>query len=88
MTHAARRSSTLRICFAGAALGAIVAVAVAPPRTASALQLHHRPLIAVGASQSNNWSGYNQGTLEKNGTLFHQVSGDWVVPTATQFTGP
>ncbi|TMC49039.1 MAG: hypothetical protein E6J14_09760 [Chloroflexi bacterium] len=84
MTHAARRSSTLRICFAGAALGAILAVAMAPARTASALQLHHRPLIAVGASQSNNWSGYNQGTLEKNGTLFHQVSGDWVVPTATQ----
>ena len=43
----------------------------------------HRPIVAVGASQSNNWSGYNQGTLEKSGTMFHQVSGDWTVPTAT-----
>ena len=43
----------------------------------------HRPLIAVGANKSNNWSGYNQGTIEKSGTMFHQVSGDWAVPTAT-----
>src|SRR5439155_23721914 len=43
----------------------------------------HRPLIAVGANQSSNWSGYNQGTIEKGNTLFHQVSGDWTVPTAT-----
>src|SRR5436309_1021190 len=53
------------------------------PATAS-LTHAHRPLIAVGANQSNNWSGYNQGTLEKSGTMFHQVSGDWTVPTATQ----
>src|SRR5436309_6910450 len=52
------------------------------PATAS-LTHAHRPLIAVGANQSNNWSGYNQGTLEKSGTMFHQVSGDWTVPTAT-----
>jgi hypothetical protein len=44
----------------------------------------HRPIVRVGANQSNNWSGYNQGTLEKGGTQFHQVSGTWVVPTATQ----
>src|SRR5207248_3906139 len=43
----------------------------------------HRPLVTVGANKSNNWSGYNQGTIEKGNTLFHQVSGDWTVPTAT-----
>jgi hypothetical protein len=35
-------------------------------------------------NQSNNWSGYNQGTLEKGGAQFHRVSGTWTVPTATQ----
>src|SRR5438445_7632370 len=35
----------------------------------------------------HNWSGYNQGTLEKGGTQFHRVSGTWVVPTATQNVG-
>src|SRR5207245_5558301 len=43
----------------------------------------HRPVVAVGTNQSNNWSGYNQGTIEKGNTFFHQVSGDWFVPTAT-----
>jgi hypothetical protein len=44
----------------------------------------HRPIVRVGANQSNNWSGYKQGTLEKGGVEFHRVSGTWVVPTATQ----
>jgi hypothetical protein len=34
-------------------------------------------------NQSNNWSGYNQGALEKGG-IFTSVSGTWTVPTATQ----
>ncbi len=61
-------------------LGLPVFVA-APASTGPAV--FHRPIVAVGASQSNNWSGYNQGTLESNGKLFSQVSGDWIVPTAT-----
>ena len=36
-------------------------------------------------SQSNNWSGYNQGFLEKS-TMFHSVTAEWTVPTATQHT--
>lgn len=36
-----------------------------------------------GYSQSNNWSGYNQGIVEKK-TLFKQISATWTVPTATQ----
>jgi len=42
---------------------------------------HTRPIAAVGASQSNNWSGYNQGAFAL-GRTFHQVAGDWIVPTA------
>ena len=42
-------------------------------------------ILTLGANQSSNWSGYNQGLLEK-GTLFNSVSGTWVVPTATQRT--
>jgi hypothetical protein len=38
----------------------------------------------VNASQSNNWSGYNQGTIERGSTLFNSVGGTWVVPTAVQ----
>jgi Peptidase A4 family len=46
----------------------------------------HPRLAAINASQSSNWSGYNQGSLEKNGEMFHSVSSTWTVPTATQHT--
>jgi hypothetical protein len=36
-------------------------------------------------SQSDNWSGYNQGILDTD-TLTSSISGQWVVPTATQHT--
>jgi len=44
----------------------------------------HGTIAAVNANQSNNWSGYNQGTLERGSTLFNSVGGTWIVPTATQ----
>jgi len=44
----------------------------------------HGPIVALNANQSNNWSGYNQGTIERGSTLFNSVGGTWVVPTATQ----
>jgi hypothetical protein len=44
----------------------------------------HGTIAALNANQSNNWSGYNQGTLERGSTLFSSVGGTWVVPTATQ----
>jgi len=37
------------------------------------------------ASQSSNWSGYNEGVLS-TGTPVSSISGTWVVPTATQHT--
>jgi hypothetical protein len=49
---------------------------------ASAPLVFHRPIVVVGANQSNNWSGYNQGTVEQGGKLFNSVSGTWTVPTA------
>jgi hypothetical protein len=42
-------------------------------------------IAALAANESSNWSGYNQGFLEK-GTLFTSVSGEWYVPAATQRT--
>jgi hypothetical protein len=41
-----------------------------------------RPATGFAMAQSNNWSGYNQGALEKTKT-FQSVSGEWAVPTAT-----
>jgi Peptidase A4 family len=41
-----------------------------------------RPL-GINTNQSENWSGYNQGSLEQGGKLFHSVTGRWTVPTAS-----
>lgn len=65
----------------------LAALAMAPFRgTAPALghAIHHGgPVIGIGANQSNNWSGYNQGALEQGGKTFHSIAGTWTVPTAT-----
>ena len=75
------------------AVGAIAALALFGELTGSAAALPsaHGDLIHVvtpglnaNASRSNNWFGYNQGTLEQGGEQFHSISGDWTVPTATQ----
>lgn len=57
---------------------------MAPTSTPAWPVFFHRPIVKVGANSSNNWSGYNQGTLEKSGVQFHSVDGTWTVPTATQ----
>jgi hypothetical protein len=44
---------------------------------------HAHRVAAIGANQSNNWSGYDQGAVA-TGKTFHQVAGNWTVPTATQ----
>jgi Peptidase A4 family len=66
----------------------LAAVPGATPGVAAAASVvrWHRPIVAVGASQSNNWSGYNQGTLEQGGKMFNAITGTWTVPTATQHT--
>src|SRR3954463_15405760 len=71
-----------------AAAGAAVLLAFAstPAASAAAHASHGQLLRPFNANQSNNWFGYNQGTLEQGGKLFHSISGDWTVPTATQHT--
>jgi hypothetical protein len=59
--------------------GAVAAAGVSGPA------LIHPPIIVVGANQSSNWSGYNQGSLEQEGNpMFHSVSATWRVPKAKQ----
>ncbi|MGH9297731.1 MAG: G1 family glutamic endopeptidase [Acidimicrobiales bacterium] len=41
--------------------------------------------FGVKTSQSNNWSGYNQGILD-TGKQYSAITGTWTVPTATQHT--
>jgi hypothetical protein len=67
-------------CFA---TGAVMAT------TASALTAHGQllrlaPHLTAHTNQSNNWFGYNQGTLEQGTKLFNSISGDWTVPAASQ----
>ena len=40
--------------------------------------------FGVNTNKSTNWSGYNQGSLEQGGKLFHAITGTWTVPTAIQ----
>jgi peptidase A4-like protein len=69
----------LTLLAAASLLGALTGISgISPLATA------HRPIAVVGANQSSNWSGYNQGTLEQGNEQFNQVSGTWRVPTATQ----
>jgi hypothetical protein len=58
---------------------------------ASALSAHGQllrlaPHPQVNANQSQNWFGYNQGTLEQGDKLFHSITGQWIVPTVSQHT--
>jgi hypothetical protein len=62
------------------ALSPAIAGATKPP--AAHGQLIH-PII--NTNTSNNWFGYNVGSLERH-TLFHSITGVWTVPTATQHT--
>jgi hypothetical protein len=40
--------------------------------------------IRANTNESSNWFGYNIGTVERSGTLFNSVTGDWTVPTVSQ----
>lgn len=74
-----------RALFPLALLAALVTLVLAPaPSGGATVTRSHRPILALNASQSNNWSGYNQGTIEKGGRTFHSIAGDWIVPAASQ----
>jgi hypothetical protein len=79
-----------RVLVAGLACGALLmglaTTAHAATRTHGSLLDLAKPHTSVHAAQSNNWFGYNQGTLEQGSKLFNSITGDWTVPTATQHT--
>jgi Peptidase A4 family len=69
-----------------AALSAAVALA-ASAGAASAGGAHGQLLqVRANTNQSSNWFGYNLGTVERGGTLFNSITGDWTVPTVSQHT--
>jgi hypothetical protein len=77
----------MRARFRKALFTALVLVAptlISTGPAADAASRLHPPIVAVGANQSSNWSGYNQGTLEQGSKLFTSIDGDWTVPTASQ----
>src|ERR671936_2025398 len=83
-TRRARVLMTALAC--GALLLALASTANAATRTRGKLLHITKPGVGLNAAQSNNWFGYNQGTLEQGGKLFNSITGDWTVPTATQHT--
>jgi hypothetical protein len=81
------RARALTVALAcGALLLGLTTSAHAATRTHGDLLHIAKPSVGFNAAQSNNWFGYNQGTLEQNGKQFNSITGDWIVPTATQHT--
>src|SRR5919197_1967274 len=76
------RAHFRKALFTAVALVAPMLISTGP--AADAASRLHSPIVAVGANQSSNWSGYNQGTLEQGSKLFTSIDGDWTVPTASQ----
>src|SRR5437764_6215036 len=70
----------------GALLAGLATTAHAATQTHGNLLHVTKPRVGLNAAQSNNWFGYNQGTLEQGGKMFNAITGDWTVPTATQHT--
>ena len=79
------RRRVMRMLTTVAMVGAVAGGTSGVAATAGPV-LWHRPIVVVGANQSNNWSGYNQGTLEQGGKMFNGITGTWTVPTASQHT--
>jgi hypothetical protein len=83
--HGARIAAVL--CGSAALLTAgLAGTATAAPAAHGNVVHIVKPKLRANANQSNNWYGYNQGTLEQGSKLFNSVQGDWIVPTATQHT--
>ena len=73
------------------ALGLLtMAMSLAAAASASALSSHGQLLklahLRSETNQSQNWFGYVQGTLEQGNKLFHSITGNWTVPSASQHT--
>ena len=75
------KTSILGLAVAIVALGASTGSAAAGAVPSAHGQLIH---VRANTNQSNNWFGYQQGTLEQGGKQFNAITGDWIVPAATQ----
>jgi hypothetical protein len=74
-------------CAVAAAASGLASNAAANPLSSHGQLVHVvKPGLRLNANQSGNWFGYNQGTIEQGGKLFHSITGNWTVPTATQHT--
>jgi hypothetical protein len=80
---AARLAVVLSVSLASCAIAATSASAAL---VSHGQLLHVAPNLQSNTNSSDNWFGYNQGTLEKGDTLFNSIAGNWTVPTATQHT--
>jgi hypothetical protein len=81
--HSARLMVVL--CLSAAmAMGLFATAATAKPSAHGNVVKIVKPHLRANAAQSTNWYGYNQGALEQGSKLFNSISGDWIVPTATQ----
>jgi hypothetical protein len=82
-----RFGSKLTACLVAClALLAVLATGAGAALKAHGQLLRLAPHLRAHSTQSNNWFGYNQGTLEQGGKLFTSITGDWTVPAATQHT--
>jgi hypothetical protein len=80
---------TVGSCLAVAAALAVLPAAAATASHSALSATGHRlhlvaPATRFHTAESSNWFGYNQGALDHS--RFTSVSGDWIVPTATQHT--
>lgn len=63
---------------------AFASTASASPATGQLIKVG--PKLSVNTNTSDNWFGYNLGTLGDGDNLFSSIAGNWTVPTATQHT--
>lgn len=70
--------ATLAVC------GWVASAAAGIPRSHGQLLHVTTPGLHANATQSSNWFGYNQGTMEQGGKQFHAITGQWTVPRARQ----
>jgi hypothetical protein len=81
--HGARLARALVVVVAGLTL---LAASASAKLTAHGQLLRLIPHATANANQSSNWFGYDQGAVEQGGKLFSSITGNWVVPKATQHT--
>jgi Peptidase A4 family len=78
-----RRTLARTLIAAGAGLALCATPAGASPLAHGDLLHLAKPGLRANANQSNNWFGYNQGTLEQGTKMFNSITGDWTVPAAS-----